>query len=76
MNEEMNPIPDPECGDHMTMEKFRAACECNAFIDYDGFATLATETEERSGVNHVYPSQIVAGIKIDPKWTHVVWYNR
>lgn len=63
----------PDYGDHMTLEEFRENVECGGFIDYDGFGHLATATQE-SDVR-IYPSDLKT-MKIDVKYTHVVWYNR
>lgn len=78
--------PIPAYGDHMSMQEFIDHCEHGGFNDYDGYATLATATEN-SDV-HIVPSDIT---DIEPvwlhsgeektidkikKWSHVVWYNK
>ena len=61
-------------GDHMTMADFMSSCECNAFIDYDGYGDLATD-KQVSNIT-VTPSAAKHWKKL-PTWaTHVVWYNR
>ena len=65
------PIEDDD--DHMTMADFIDSCECGAFIDYDGHGVYATATEKTDLT--VVPSD-VSLCKLDPRWTHVVWYNR
>jgi hypothetical protein len=67
----MHDIPD--YGAHMTLQEFRQCVESGGFIDYDGHGCLATDTQESDIV--IIPSQLKT-TKIDPKFTHVVWYNR
>ena len=67
----MGPIPD--YGDHMTMVDFLECCECGGFIDYDGSGCYAT-AEQKTNIG-VIPSD-VAKCKLDPRWTHVVWFNK
>jgi hypothetical protein len=60
---------------HMTWEDFLQSCQNNSFIDYDGFAELATATQV-SDVS-IRPSEAVHPDYKRPQWaTHVVWYNR
>lgn len=71
---EFRPIEE---GSHvMTLDEFRKAAEIHAYIDYDGYGHLATETE----VSNVetWPSKFLKTEEKDlPKWaTHIVWYNR
>lgn len=57
----------------MPLGEFLQAVECNAFIDYDGFGELATETH--CSDIEIYPSQVKE--TAFPDWcTHIVWYNR
>jgi hypothetical protein len=67
----MGPIEDDD--HHMTMADFIDACESGCFIDYDGHGVYATATE-KTDIN-VYASD-VGKCRIDPRWSHVVWYNR
>lgn len=72
----MNPIPD--YGDHMTMEEFREYVVGGGFNDMDGHAHYATATEMWSGweaETYVDLSAVARGTT-DPKWTHVVWFNK
>lgn len=67
--------PIDDIGDLIPLQKWIDAVECNAFIDYDGYGRLATETEQ-SDIT-VKPSQHQLGKIIYPHWaTHVLWYNR
>lgn len=74
-------VPQPEAkmspietdSDFMTMADFVDGCECGGLIDYDGFGYYATETEMTDLT--VRPSDWSKG-KLDPRWTHVVWFNR
>lgn len=70
--------PLPSYGNHMTMEEFTRLSEGrgNGFLDYDGFAHYATETEMLSDPYiDVLPSMVLNGT-INKEWTHVVWFNR
>ena len=60
-------------GDLLTLEEFEDMIKCGGFIDYDGFGELATETHVSN--IRVYPSSFDRS-KVDPKFTHVCWYNR
>lgn len=67
---------DPECGDHMTMADWLAACKDGSFIDYDGHGVLATATLGQSALE-VRPSDVTLLKLTMPDWaTHVVWFNR
>lgn len=65
--------PLPEYGDHMPLTDFIERCEGGDFIDYDGFANYASETEMFP--QEVYPSDVV-NKTIDRQYSHVVWFNR
>ena len=68
----MKPIKAGE--DHMTFEEFVADVQCGGFDDYDGYGYYATDTHRSDIV--IRPSDLAALAARDPKWTHVVWYNR
>ena len=61
-------------GELFTLDEFVDMCHRELFIDYDGFGHLSTDTHESNEV--VWPSQIAKGATLDPKWTHVKWFNR
>lgn len=63
---------DPD-SHHITVQEFDECCESGGFIDDDGFGELATATEVFPGKT-VYPSDDPD--ERDPKYTHVVWYNK
>lgn len=65
----------PDYGDHMTLEEWISNVKCGGFIDYDGFGYLATETQESNIVIHPSDLQYMEGL-FDPKFTHVMWYNK
>jgi hypothetical protein len=62
----------PNYGDLMTLEDFKEACECGAFIDYDGYGNYAFE-DKVSNIE-TRPSKFLK--KRDNRFTHIVWYNR
>lgn len=63
----------PEHGYLLTLEDFKNAVNCGAFIDYDGFGELATES--RTSEVRIRPSE-VDDYKF-PGWcTHILWFNR
>lgn len=65
----------PEYGDIMTMEDFKEHVSCGGFIDYDGYGDYATK--DKSSNKNISPSDIKLGYVLDdPKFTHVIWYNR
>lgn len=68
---QMEPIP--AYGDHMTLEKFKAACERGHFVNADGHGDCATATEVFRN-RTVVPSDDLT--KLGPDVTHVVWYNK
>jgi hypothetical protein len=68
----LRPIEFNNC-DYMTREAFIQCVEVGLFTDYDGFGELATK-DEVSDIR-VLPSNGRI-LYIDPKWTHVCWYNR
>lgn len=73
--QELKMSPIPEYGDLMTVEDWLDGVETALFIDYDGDGHLATATE-RSNIR-ICPSDITKKkITIDPRWTHICWYNR
>jgi len=60
-------------GLHMSWKDFLQYVEGGDFIDYDGFARLATATHESE--HSISPSDVGGYEK--PEWaTHVIWYNR
>lgn len=65
--------PTPDYGDLMPLEKYLEHVRLRLFIDYDGFADLATETTCSNW--SISPSNSL-GYNF-PEWaTHVVWYNK
>ena len=63
--------PLPKYGDHMTVDEFRDAVACGAFIPDDGDGCWATDAAYDNG------SCVWDGLKNPPKWaTHVVWFNK
>ena len=64
----------PDYGTHMTMAEFIDHVRSGGFIDYDGYASYATETHIVNG-QYVYPSDVLSG-NYDSSATHVVWYNK
>jgi hypothetical protein len=65
--------PFPDYGYLFTMQEFIDACGYEV-SDYDGFGNLSTATEMSD--ERIIPSDIKRGKKIDPKYTHVLWFNR
>jgi hypothetical protein len=65
----------PEYGDHMPIRQWIEMCVSGSFIDYDGMANYATESQMDDSGEWVYPSQAVRG-DIKDGWSHVVWFNR
>jgi len=63
----------PDYGDIFTIKQFLERVDDTSFIDYDGHGNLATKTEMSDIV--IYPSTIKK-LKIDKKFTHVIWFNR
>jgi len=64
----------PDHGDLIALADFKEAVDCNAFIDYDGFGEMATETQ--TSRLHIKPSQVYKGYNF-PDWcTHILWFNR
>ena len=65
----------PDYGDLIPLDEFKGACDCGAFIDYDGFGHYATK-HQMDGDYEVRPSNVVKG-EVAPEWaTHVMWFNR
>jgi hypothetical protein len=73
MPKELRMKPIEEDDDKFTLEEFKECVRDGFLIDYDGFGYLATENE-MSNIT-VYPSGLWS-MQIDPKFTHVVWFNR
>jgi hypothetical protein len=71
ISEKMSPLPD--YGDHMTLADFIKACQCGAFINYDGHGCYATATEMSQII--IVPSDVKEE-RINNNFTHVVWFNR
>ena len=72
----LKPIDAAEDTCIMSLKEFIAACAIGAFIDYDGYGHLCTETHE-SDIT-ISPSDIGPdGYQPpDPILTHVNWFNR
>jgi len=66
--------PLDDIGDLLTLEDFEECVRTGMFIDYDGFGHPATESEMDGDV-WLKPSTFERSA-IDPRWTHVNWYNR
>ena len=68
---DLEPLPSKDDGDHMTIREFIRAVQSGLLTDDDGVGDYAT----KDGVSciAVYPSDIA---NLDPRWTHVVWYNK
>jgi len=65
--------PIPDYGDHMTMAEFKESCEGGMFTDDDGDGNYATV--DRMFKKAVNSDDVIDG-KTDPKYTHVVWFNK
>lgn len=62
-----------EDADIIIVKDFREACECGAFVDYDGMGSPVKNDKCNSKAEYwIYPSTLV----IPSDATHVVWYNR
>ena len=75
ISEESNDIdyePFPECV--MTMQEWLEDCELGNLIDYDGYGDQFS-VEDGARVMHggISPSQRRF---VNPKATHIIWYNR
>ena len=66
--------PIPDYGDVMTLETFTNNCNNGFFVDYDGHGNLS-DGKVMYG-EEIKPSHIKRGNKLDPKYTHVVWFNK
>ena len=65
---------DGHTGDLITVEEFKDACNCGAFIDYDGMGDLVRDNKIVKGDSTwIYPSTIDT---IPSDITHILWYNR
>lgn len=58
--------------DVYTIEEFKEYCECEAFIDYDGYGHPVKDKLADNSII-IVPSKLNE-IPIDA--THIVWYNR
>jgi len=66
--------PLPKYGDLFTIKEFIPNCGLG-FIDSDGFGELATKNKT-AGI-WIKPSDFYEkNIKVDKKFTHIVWFNR
>ena len=68
----LSPLDD--IGDYMTLEQFKANCECGGFIDYDGFGYLCIG-EQQTNIE-IYPSDIMKANADLSKFDGVMWYNK
>lgn len=58
----------------MTIQEWIEDCEMGAFIDYDGYGDqFFEENGSRVMLGHISPSQREF---VNPKATHIIWYNR
>lgn len=73
MNDSLRPLPNPEIGEHMTIEEFVACVEHDLYGDRDGVGRLAT-ADGMSDIEFT-PSQVDQWLG-HAKWTHVVWFNK
>ena len=65
---------DEEDGAYMSLEEFRDACGCGAFIDYDGYGNLCIG-RQKTNID-IYPSDVVRNNPDLSKFDSVLWYNR
>jgi hypothetical protein len=64
---------DYDCGELIPLQEWIGCVQCGAFIDYDGYGELATETQTSNVM--ISPSEM-KGYDF-PEWaTHIMWYNR
>lgn len=68
----MYPLPD--YGDVMTLETFTNNCNNGFFVNSDGHGNLS-DGKVMYG-EEIRPSHVKMGNKFDPKYTHVVWFNK
>ena len=62
-------------GDIFTIEEFIEMCKDDCFNDYDGFGHYATVDREYN--KYAIPSEAALDVFFpNPKYTHVVWYNK
>ncbi len=66
--------PISDYGDLMELDAFICDCLGGNFIDYDGYGYYSDGKNEWPSLI-VKPSDIIAG-RIDPRFTHVLWFNR
>ncbi len=71
MSTKMEPIPD--YGEHMTLYEWYNCVHSGLFIDDDGYGCLATKDEMSQ--QRINPSDL-GNREIEPKYTHIVWFNR
>jgi hypothetical protein len=69
--DKMGPLPD--YGDHMTLEEFTRGVKSGCLTDDDGCGNYASATEI-SNVN--VDMWAIGNDKPDPRFTHVVWFNK
>lgn len=62
----------PEYGDVFTVEEFKNACACRAFVDYDGHGHPAKDGRMDRFI-FVKPSRL---FRIPKDSTHIVWFNK
>ena len=60
--------------DVMTLEEWRACCDCGGFIDYDGFGYYS-DGKVMWTDHTAHPSERNL-VKPPEGTTHVVWFNR
>lgn len=65
-------VPDPDCGDVMTIEDFTENCACGGFIDYDGFGYPVRDGRYNNQIV-IIPSRLD---EIPASATHIIWFNR
>jgi len=58
----------------MTVEDFLELCKDGVFMDYDGHGKYSNGSFMACN-ERIKPSNALAG-KLDPKFSHIVWFNR
>ena len=69
-------ILEGHSGKLMSMEEWKSSCDCDAFIDYDGYGDLVNSEFKLIGVTR-RPSDYTKGRKEIPENAeYILWYNR
>jgi len=59
----------------MTIDEFIDTAMCSGLIDDDGSGYLMINDHVETDIDFS-PSQVAHDMLVDPKFTHVAWYNR